>query len=878
MMARGLVPERAAWLAMSLSAGLLMPAAAQNPPAPAPNPTPNPPAPGAQPAAGGEKKADAPKPPVKPGQPKPYADVITKEAKSQDGLFKVHRIDEKLYFEIPPAMLGRDMLWQTEIAELASQYGYPGTAVNDRVVCWSRRANKVYLRSVNYDIRTEDQGALKTGIEAASLQPIVQAFNVEAEGEGGTAVIDVTSLFTSDPSEFSVKNRLRAAGADPSRGYLDRVTAFPTNIETRTMLTFIAQPRTVLGPSGPIALGGGAGSTSALVHYSLTLLPETPMLGRYRDNRVGFFSESFSLYGTPRHRVEEKEYIARYRLEKKDPGAAVSEPVKPIVYYVSREVPDKWRSYVKKGIEDWQPAFEQAGFKNAILAKDAPSRKDDPTWDPEDARYSVIRWAPSATQNAMGPHVSDPRSGEIISAHVIVWHNILELLENWYFSQAGPLDYRAQKMPFPDELMGELVRYVVAHEVGHTLGLEHNFKASSAYTVAQLRNREFTEKNGVSPSIMDYSRFNYVAQPGDEARLIGKVGEYDRFAIEWGYKPIPGAKTAEEEKPALDALASKQVTEPALRFGNYTNPADPTEETEDIGSDPIEATRMGLKNIRRAARLLLPATTRLGEDYSLLRSTYGELDNQWFTELSHVIRLVGGVVTTEYHGGRGGDVYVPVPAAVQRKAVQFILTEGLLEPSEMLDPAVLNKIQPTGAVSLVTGKARTLLNSLLSEARIRRMLDNEAVRGGQAYGVEQLVGDITDAVWKDLDAPAPRIDIYRRELQRSYLSTVDRKLNGAGASDTDLKPLARERLQLLAKQIDRTLPRTADKMTQAHLRSTRKDIERILDGKSPAALGRGGISFADLFGARNEDQGFGCFSRSDLFRRLELDETPAPTR
>lgn len=854
-----------------------LPVAAQTPPTPPPAPAPPPspaPMPGT-PATGtpGKPAAGTPaKPPVKPGQPKPYADVITKEAKTQEGLFKVHRVEEKFYFEIPSAMMNRDMLWSSEVAELPGRVGYPGMHVNDKLVRWTRRKNKVFLRTVDYSMRAGDQGGIARGVEANSIQPIVMAFNVEAENDKDDPVIDVTSLFSTDPAEFTVRGAVRGGGVDPNRSYVDRMTAFPTNIETRSLLTFTSGAGGGVSIGGRLIGGGGSSSVSALVHYSLTLLPEKPMLGRYRDGRVGYFADSFSVYGSPKNRVEQKQFIARFRLEKKDPNAALSEPVRPIIFYLSREVPEKWRPWLKKGVEDWQVAFEQAGFKNAILCKDAPTREQDPNWDPEDARYNVIRWAPSPTQNAMGPHVSDPRSGEIINAKIIFWHGILNLLENWYFSQVSPLDPRARKLPFPDDLMGELVQYVAAHEVGHTLGLEHNFKSSSFYTVKQLRDPAFTQQHGVSPSIMDYSRFNYVAQPGDGARLIGKIGDYDKFAIEWGYKPIPGAQKPEDETPVLDAWAARQVTHPALRFGNYENDADPTEETEDLGSDPIEATRCGLKNIARAAKLLLPATVRLGEDYSLLAETYGQLHEQRSLELLHVARLIGGVVTTNYHGGRGRDVFQPVPAEKQAQAVRFLVTEGLMTPKELMDPAVLNRIQATGTIQRATNLGRMIISSLLAETRIRRILDQQAAYGPKAYSVEMLVSDLTTGVWKEVTTPRPLVDVCRRDLQRAYLSTVDRRINGPGASETDLKPLLKARLRTLARELDRAGARTSDRMTKLHFAECRKDIERILAGKSQTA--GGGSSSGPILIIGAQTRGHGCFNTAEAWRRFAQDLDP----
>jgi hypothetical protein len=571
-----------------------------------------------------------------------------------------------------------------------------------------------------------------------------------------------------------------------------------------------------------------------LIHYSLVMLPDKPMMGRYFDNRIGYFAVGYQDYGTKENRVVEKQYITRYRLEKKDPNAALSEPVKPIVYYISREVPERWRSWMKKGVEQWQPAFEAAGFKNAIICKEAPSEKEDPDWDPEDARYSVIRWAPMPIANAMGPHVHDPRSGEIVSAHIIMWHDVLRLAEMWYFVQCACLDPRAAKLPLPEALAGELLQYVVAHEVGHTLGLRHNHKASSAFTIAQLRSKEFTEKWGNEASIMDYGRFNYVAQPGDGARLIPKIGPYDFFAIEWGYRPILSARTPDEEKPELDRLAARQVSDPTLRFGGEdTNGviADPTVQTEDLGDDPIEATTLGLKNINRIAQMLVPATTKVGEDYSLLQEVYGELIQQRQTELFHVLKLVGGVVETRYHGGRGGEPFQAVPRAKQAQAVKFLVTNALTTPQSLLLPAILNRIEPSGVADRVLGMQRSVLNGLFNEGRIRRLMDQQALLPGRSYTVSDLVADVQGGVWSELAQANPRIDLYRRNLQRAYVQLMKPVLSGETPTQTELRPIGTGALRELAAQLDRAIPKTTDRETLLHLRDCRAAIERILNPK-----------------------------------------------
>ncbi|MEI8281785.1 MAG: DUF5117 domain-containing protein, partial [Armatimonadota bacterium] len=482
-----------------------------------------------------DKKVETPKVEDKrtPEQKK-YEELMKNPAlKSQDGMFKVHRVDEKIYFEIPENRFGRVFLYQAEIAELPRALGFPGTPAGAKTIRIVRKDKKVQIKDLDVSTRTEgvDKGT-NDGVAMNVIEPVILAYDIYAEGPNKSVVIDVTSFYNSDPQDFSVRSAIPGAMAlDPSKSGIEKIKAFPNNIEVRMNMTFMMGRGG--GGGNPFSGGGGASYSASraatTVHYSLVQLPEAPMMGRLKDSRIGFFTTGFTVFGTEERRAMDVEYINRYRLEKKDPNAALSEPVKPIVYYVAREVPDKFKESVRLAIEDWRPAFEQAGFKNAIIGKLAPTKEQDPDWDPENANYSVIRWAPSEVANAIGPSVQDPRSGETISAHVIIWNNVVDLVEQWYFSQCAATDPSVRKLPLSDEMMSKLVRYVVAHEVGHTLGLEHNFKASAAYSVAQLRNPAFTDEFGVASSIMSYSRYNYITQPGDGVRnRIGMVGPYDK--------------------------------------------------------------------------------------------------------------------------------------------------------------------------------------------------------------------------------------------------------------------------------------------------------------------------------------------------------------
>jgi hypothetical protein len=820
------------WLACALAL-VLAPAAAlaQEPPQ--------------DPPQGGGRGGRAQEPEIRP-----YERVITGDVKTDDGIFKVHRIRDRVYYEIPKDTLGREFLWVSQIAKTTLGAGYGGQAAGNRVVKWERRGDRILLRAVSYDVIADPAAPIARAVEAANYNPIVMAFNIEALAKDEAAVIDVTRLFTTDVPEFSGRTRVGARNFDAARSFVERAVSFPENIEIEATHTYNNPPQEAGAggrgaPPAPGGRGGAAtlrpGSHSVLMHYSMVLLPEKPMQPRLFDERVGYFSTRKTDYSVDEHRAPERRFITRWRLEKKDPNAALSEPVKPIVYWIDPATPMKWRPYLKAGVESWQPAFEAAGFKNAVIAKDAPTAEEDPDWSPEDARYSVIRWLPSTIENASGPHIHDPRSGEILETDIQFYHNVMNLARNWYFVQVGALDPRAKTLPLPDDLMGKLVQYVAAHEVGHTLGFQHNMKASSMYTLANVRDPKWVKENGHTPTLMDYSRFNYVAQPEDGIAvddLIPKIGPYDKWATMWGYKPIPGAATPEAEKKTLDEWARRQDATPWLRFSTEgSSGTDPGELTEAVGdADAVAATTLGLKNLERVSGMLLTATTtRAGDPYTDLEQVYGRVLGQWALEMNHVAAIVGGYNSQQKHIGQQGVRFQLLPRAKQEAAVKFLVDHAFHPPKWALNPEILRRIEPVGVLDRIEASQTRVLNSLLSSARVLRLVEQEALDGPAAYAPLDFLGDVRRGVWAEIyGTSASTIDPYRRNLQRAYVETLSGRINGAQAQADDVRAFFRGELKTLDRDLETAAARTRDRATELHLQDVRMQIARALDPSAPA--------------------------------------------
>lgn len=790
---------------------------------------------------------------------KPYERFITKEATSKEGLFNVHNVKGRHYFEIPNHLLNREILVVTRFIRTPSGAGnYGGEKISENTIIFEKGpSNNLFLRIATLVSAADENDAISKAVNNSNITPILETFDIKAENEKNHSyLIDVTSFVNSENPllalSASQKNAYKLSVLEKDKSYIKEINSFPINTEIRTVKTYKAKT-SVEKRKKQLPAAVLAGVVTLEINNSFVLLPETPMRKRMFDARVGYFASSYLEFGDDQQQVDRNTYIHRWRLEPKEEDiekwktGELVRPKKPIIYYIDPATPKKWRPYLIQGINDWQIAFEQAGFKNAIVGMEWP--ENDPSMSLEDARFSVLRYFASPSKNAYGPNIVDPRSGEIIESHIGWYHNLMSLLHNWYMVQAGAVDFRAQQMQFDDELMGNLIRFVSSHEVGHTLGLRHNMGASSATPVDKLRDSEWLKKNGHTSSIMDYARFNYVAQPEDNIPveyLMPRIGDYDKWAIQWGYaKYVTELPVAEEKEFLAQMVTDSVTTNHRLWFGGEGRDFDPRSQTEDLGDDAMVASTYGIMNLQRIAPCLREWTkSKNSDDFSNLDQLYKDLVGQYSDYIFHVTKNIGGIYITPKTMGEEGEVYRPVSKEVQKQALAFLDQHIFKEPKWLLRYDILNAIQSPRSKESVTKTMESVMMNLLGGSRLSRMtFITERYEHENPYRPEEYIDDLNGLIWGDMNV-FYQTNAYRRKLQKAYVSNMINlykpeeasgivegilaKLSEGYTANTDVRSLALDNLLTLQSNIKKTLPVMTDRLTIAHLNYLKREIEEVV--------------------------------------------------
>ncbi|MDB5111217.1 MAG: hypothetical protein JWR67_2331 [Mucilaginibacter sp.] len=809
-------------------------------------------------------------------QPRPYKSVITDKALTRNGLFKVHKVDDHYYFEIPDSVLNREILVVARVAKagasVRSADGYAGDQIGNTVVRFEKGPNnRIFLRKISYATYSPDSTkAMYQAVQRSNIQAIAGAFNIAAYSpDKNGSVIDMTDFINSDNEVFffsspMAKSRWRMGNLIADRSYIDNIRSFKTNVEISTVKTYTETAALQAGARGgapalPAAAGGAAnGAVTIELNTSMVILPKVPMQPRFFDPRVGYFTTGYTDFDANPQGVKDIQMIARWRLEVKPEDMAkykrgeLVEPKKQIIYYIDPATPAKWVPYLILGVNDWQKAFEKAGFKNAIVAKIAPTSKQDSTWSLDDATHSAIVYKPSETENASGPHISDPRSGEILETHINWFHNVMKLVHDWYMIQTAAVDPRARTVDFDDKLMGDLIRFVSSHEVGHTLGLRHNWGSSSTTPVEKLRDKAWVEANGHTPSIMDYARFNYVAQPEDKITYKGlypRIGDYDKWAIEWGYKVLPGVTGGKAEVATLNKTTVERLKNRRLWFGTESNPDDPHSQNEDLGDNAMKASDYGIKNLKTILTKLPEWTRKADEGYDDLDNMYNQLTTQFNRYMGHVTKNIGGIYENPKTVEEAGVIYEYTPAATQKEAMDFLNRQLFTTPKWLLDERILNDIGQT-PVQVVYRSQDPVLTRIVSVHTLNKLLAGEAANGASAYKVTDLFSDLNNSIFTELKGNQP-IEIYRRNLQKLYVDKLIEivkpkpqvvvatfvvpgrrgSANQRELDQTDALSIAKAQLRIINDMIKTALPNATDAMSNYHLQDLSDRITAALDPK-----------------------------------------------
>ncbi len=774
---------------------------------------------------------------------------IKGDAKPMVGLTPVYKQNGRFFISVNDSLFGRDIMMVTRISQSAeavraSFSGYAGDQLNSGMFRFDKGPNnKIFLRQVLNRERSKDSTqAMFMAVQRSNVPAIVASFDIKATSEDKMDnLIDVTDLFNSDTETFFLSKRTKTsfslAAMQRESSYITDITTYPINTEVKTVKTY--------------ARNGMGNFATFEINNSFVLLPKVPMTPRFADERVGYFTTGYTDFDLNPQGVKNIRMITRWRLEPKPEDlekymrGELVEPAKPIVFYIDPATPKEWVPYLIQGVNDWQAVFEKAGFKNAIVGLEAPTKEENPEWSLEDARFSAIVYKPSDIPNASGPHVNDPRSGEIIESHINWYHNVMSLLRNWYFLQCSPADVDARKMVFDTELMGQLIRFVSSHEVGHTLGMRHNFGGTAFYTVEQLRDPDFLKENGHTTSIMDYSRFNFVVQPEDNIPrelLFPRISHYDNWCIEWGYRRFYDLDDPVKELPKLNQWIIEKTKDRRYWFGTESNPNDPRLQAEDLGDNHMEVNALGIKNLKYVMDNLLEWTSVPNEGYDNLRTMHGEINGQFRRYIGHVAKWVGGVYQEPKTVEMEGYVYTPVEREKQIEAMRFLDNYLFVNtPTWLVPDDYLNRF-PSRAESYLQRSYEAALGSLLSRRVLMNLVSAQTSLGNTTYTTEDMFNHLNKSIWSNLGRSSS-VDTYKRLLQKVYVTNLCDLYSGLSSTPRGAQPkasanpkdltectaIAYGQLDYLLSKLKRTKSRDFD--TDSHNKYLISFIEKTLAGK-----------------------------------------------